>query len=232
MRTLAPGIHERWHATTPGALDRTAGWWARLLADKPHRRGGDSALYHLVRADGHVSYRVREADAGPVCRVVDLVAVSRDAYVALGRVLLGLDLIGAVTVAPDDALPHLLTDSRRVRTEGRHDGMWARVLDVPAALSARTYGTELDVVLEVDDPFLGRGGRFRLRGGPDGAACEPAADLPQVRLGAAALGSLLFGGYRASSLARAALVEADPAVLRRIDTAFSAEREPEFGTDF
>jgi predicted acetyltransferase len=235
MRTLAPPLHARWHATTPGALDRSAGWWATLLADKPAKRGGDSALYHLVHADGYASYRIAEADGGRVCRVVDLVAVSRDAYVALWRVLLGLDLLSAVTaeVAPDDALPHLLTDPRRVRTEGRYDGVWARILDVPAALSARTYGTELDVVLEVDDPFLGRGGRFRLRGGPDGAVCEPASAPPHVRLGVAALGSLLFGGFRASSLARAALVEAVvPAVLRRVDTAFTAEREPEYGTDF
>src|SRR5919206_533512 len=53
--------------------------------------------------------------------------------------------------------------------------MWARILDVPAALSARTYATEIDLVLDVHDPFLDRGGRFRLHGGPDRAECVPVA---------------------------------------------------------
>ncbi|MCW0215093.1 MAG: GNAT family N-acetyltransferase [Pseudonocardia sp.] len=235
LRALAPALHARWHAVTPGALDRTDGWWDRILADRPEHRDGDSQLYHLVHGDGYVTYRIASRDNGRICRITDMATAGRDAYVALWRVLLGLDLIGTVTaeVAPDDPLPHLLTDPRRIRTDGRHDGMWARILDVPAALSARTYGTELDVVLDVEDPFLGRGGRFRLRGGPDGATCEPVTDAPQVRLGTSALGSLLFGGHRASSLGRVALVEAtDPAVLRRVDVAFTAEREPEFGTDF
>ena len=117
---------------------------------------------------------------------------------------------------------------------GTGDRLWARVLDVPAALSARRYATDVDVVLDVRDPFLDRGGRFRLRGGPDGAECVPAGDgAPLVSIEMAALGSLLFGGRPAGSLARAGLLAADdPAVLRRLDTAFRAERTPQHGTEF
>jgi predicted acetyltransferase len=105
---------------------------------------------------------------------------------------------------------------------------------VPAVLSARRYGAEVDVVLDVRDPFLDRGGRFRLRGGPDGAECVPAeSGAPVVGIEMAALGSLLFGGVPAGSLARAGLLAADdPAVLRRVDTAFRAERMPQHGTEF
>jgi predicted acetyltransferase len=108
------------------------------------------------------------------------------------------------------------------------------VLDVPAALSARRYATDVDVVLDVWDPFLDRGGLFRLRGGPDGAECVAAANgAPVVGIEMAALGSLLFGGRPAGSLARAGLLTADdPAVLRRLDTAFRAERMPQHGTEF
>jgi predicted acetyltransferase len=120
-----------------------------------------------------------------------------------------------------------------VRTTTLEDGLWARILDVPAALSARRYGVELDLVLEVDDAFLGRGGRFRLRGGPDGACCEPAgSSTAQVRLDVATLAMLLFGTHRATELARAGLLAGAPAVLARADLAFAAERAVVHGSDF
>jgi len=133
-----------------------------------------------------------------------------------------------------EPLQYLLADPRQLRTVELVDGMWARVLDVPAALSARRYGAEIDVVLDVHDPFLARGGRFRLRGGPDGASCAPASTgAPVVTVDIATLGALLFGGARAESYARAGLLHTDdPAVLRRVDAAFLAERSPQHGTEF
>jgi predicted acetyltransferase len=112
--------------------------------------------------------------------------------------------------------------------------MWARILDVPAALSARRYASEVDVVLDVHDPFLDRGGRFRLRGGPDGAECVR-VDVggPTMNVEAAALGPLLFGGERATTLARAGLLATeDQAALHSVDLAFQAERLPQHGTGF
>jgi predicted acetyltransferase len=94
------------------------------------------------------------------------------------------------------------------------------------------------VLLDVRDPFLDRGGRFRLRGGPDGAECVPvdgpgSVGVPVVGVELAALGSLLFGGRRASTLARAGLIQTpDQGVLRRLDTALLADREPQHGTEF
>ena len=133
----------------------------------------------------------------------------------------------------DDPLPFLLADPRQVRTTGLRDGMWARPLDVAAALAARTWAVEIDVVLEVGDPFLGRGGRFRLQGGPDGARCEPSAATPDVHTDVGVLGALLLGGHRASTLARAGRLQAgDPALLRRLDLAALAERVPQHGTEF
>ena len=145
------------------------------MRDEERWRGGGSALFYLVHADGFASYRVRWSDRSAT--VVDLFAATDEAYAALWRVLLGLDLVDKVTgwksLAVNDPLPLLLTDPRQVQTTGLDDGMWSRVLDVPAALSARTYAAEIDVVLDVRDDFLHRGGRVRLQGGPDGATCAP-----------------------------------------------------------
>lgn len=233
-RELAPEIHRRWVAATPGALTRDEAWWDHHLLDREHRRGGETALFHLVHADGYVSYR-RASERR--CRIVEMVTTTPDAHAALWRVLLGLDLVETLaseSLPVDDPLPLLLTDPRQVRTTGLRDGMWARVLDVPAALAQRRYAAEIDVVLDVHDPFLDLGGRFRLRGGPDGATCAPGGDgAPVVRVDVAALGALLFGGTRVRPLVGAGmLASADPAALRRIDTAFLADRTPQHGTEF
>jgi predicted acetyltransferase len=234
-RLLAPEIHRRWAALTPGAVSRSEQWWDSLLLDREQQRGGGTALFHLVHPDGYVSYRVVHADR--TCRVVDMFTVTEEAHAALWRVLLGLDLLETIAVRShplDDPLQFLLTDPRQVSTTGMRDGMWARVLDVPAALSTRRYAVELDVVLDVHDPFLDLGGRFRLRGGPDGATCERVdAGGAAVAVEVAALGALVFGGQRAASLARAGLLATDDAAaLRRMDAAFLADRAPQHGTEF
>lgn len=235
LRRIAPEIHRRWVEQTPGALARSDRWWDALLADRPRNRRGASALFHLAHPDGYVSYRIDHSTQ--TCRISDMATATDEAYIALWRTLLALDIVETVSarsLAAAEPLQFLFADPRQLRTVGQHDGMWARVLDAPAALSARRYATEVDVVLDVRDPFLDRGGRFRLRGGPDGAECTPAdAGAPVVGIEVAALGSLLFGGAQAGSLARAGLLRADdPAVLRRLATAFQGERTPQHGTEF
>jgi predicted acetyltransferase len=225
-------LHRRWCAGQPGAVSRTEGWWEDLLRDPERYRNGASALFHLVHPDGYVSYRINHHD--DTCRIMDFFAATDEAHLALWRLLLSLDLVETITVgdlALDDPLPFLLTDPRQVCTTAMPDGLWVRVLDVPVALSARRYPVEIDVVLEVHDPFLDRGGRFRLRGGPEGAVCEPSDAPADVDVEMRALGSLLLGGHRARTLARAGLVTGVGA-LTRLDAAFRAEREPRFATHF
>lgn len=231
-RRHAPAVYERWRRATPGALSRSDAWWDMLLLDRPSGRGGRSALFFLLHPDGYASYRTDRADRRVV--VEELFAATPEAHVALWRVLLGLDLVDtvqAVTTA-DDPLPWLFADHRQVRVQREFDGMWVRPLDVAALLAARRYAVELDVVLDVADGFLDRGGRFRLRGGPDGASCERTDRAPDVRLDVAALGALSLGGHPVSSLARAARVAGAPEVVHRLDAALLTDRAPNHGTDF
>jgi len=233
-------VHERWCAQTPGALTRSTGWWDQLLADTPGQRAGATELFALVHPDGYATYRLRDGRA----RVVELVSTTPSAHASLWRSLLALDLVDEITTGRgtplDDALPHLLTDARAVETTAVDDGVWARLLDVPAALAARTYSCEVDVVLDVVDapgdaglPGVDASARVRLRGGPDGAECTRTEAPADVRLGVAALGATYLGGTRLAPLARAGLVEADrPELLARLGTALLGEREPQFGTGF
>jgi predicted acetyltransferase len=233
-RKHAPEVHQRWCAVTPGALSRSEAWWDFLFLDRENHRQGGSAMFYLVHPDGFAAYRIDEQEQR--CRVVELVAATDDAHIALWRVLLGLDLVHTVTAAActlDDPLPFLLADPRQMRTRGLDDEVWTRALDIPVALAARRYATELDVTIEVHDSFLDRGGRFRLRGGPEAASCAATDRAPDVRTDVATLGSLYLGGHRAESFARAGLLEtAERCVLRQVDVAFAAEREPQTGTHF
>jgi predicted acetyltransferase len=231
-RAHAPEVHRRWAAATPGAVARDGRWWDAAFHDRERHRGGGSALFHLVHPDGYASYRVHPGD---VCKVVDLFAATAGAHAALWRVLLGLDLVSTVRTFAcplDDPLPLLLEDPRLVRTVGLRDGVWARVVDVPATLAARRYAVEVDAVLEVADPLLAAGGRFRLRGGPDGAECAPTTRPAQARTDIAALGSVVFGAHRWRTLAAAGRVDAAGPVPGRLDAAFAPERDPRHGTHF
>jgi predicted acetyltransferase len=233
-RKHGPDVHRRWCGVTPAAVARSDAMWDWWLRDDERWRGGGSPLFYLGHADGFASYRVHHGDRR--ASVVDLFAATDDAYVALWRVLLGLDLVEKLTagksVAMDDPLGLLLTDARQVRTTDVADGLWSRVLDVRAALAARTYAVEIDAVLDVRDDFLDKGGRWRLRGGPEGATCAPTDAAADLTLPVVTLGPLLFGAGRATTFARARLAEGAPAVLRRVDAAFAADRDPQHGTGF
>jgi len=234
-----PCIHERWRAKTPGALSRTEAWWDLLSLDREYQRGGMSGLFHLVHADGYVSYRVKsdwgDGDPKHMCWLVDYVTVTAEAHAALWQVLLGMDLFGSVEshrIPVDDPLPYLLTDARLVRMSAIGDGLWVRPLDVCAMLSARNYALEVETVIDVRDELLGDG-RYLLRGGPDGASCERSDRAPDLTLGVAALGAVYLGGVRLETLARAGQVAVDDrAQLVRLDRALLADCLPAYGTSF
>jgi predicted acetyltransferase len=238
VRTVLPELYDRWRRVTPGALDRDDDRWQLALLEREWTRQGKSGLHHLVHADGYVSYRMGRAhDAhghSNVCSIVDYVICSPDAHAGLWQVLLSLDLCSKIEsdrMPLDDPLRHLLTDPRQVTTTALSDGLWARPLDVAALLAARCYSVEVDVVLQVHDPLLGDG-NFRLAGSPDGATCTATSAPAEVDLTVAALGAAVLGGTRLAELARAGHVHGSATAITRLDRAFLAEVEPQFGTYF
>jgi predicted acetyltransferase len=127
-----------------------------------------------------------------------------------------------------------LADPRRLRTTHIGDQLWVRLLDLPAALRARRYAADGELVLEVTDALRPRNqGRWRLQGGPDGAACEPTGAEPDLALDVATLGAAYLGGPRLSVLARAGRVaELTPGALGRGDQMLVSEPSPLCTTHF
>ena len=178
-RRLLPGLHERWRAMTPGAVDRDDGAWDFYFLDRESWRDGASECHYVVHPDGYVAYRVashwNEGAPAHEVRVRDLFTAAPGAEADLWRFLLGLDLAGPIItwdLAADDPLPFLLDNHRAAQTTVSDDGVWLRPLDVAATLAARRYRVEGRLTLEVHDGFLDRGGRVTVEGGPAGAAAE------------------------------------------------------------
>ena len=198
-------------------------------------------MHVLLHQDGYARYSVADDPAASrTVRIVradvfDFVAVADEAHRELWRVLLNLDLVSTVDVQlpTDDPLPLAVTDFRPVAREARGDAMWLRILDIPAALTLRGYRGDLDVVIDIEDPFRGRGGTFGLQVTDGVAQVAPSTAEPDVRMDIAVLGSIYLGAIAPSAMAAAGrLWTAGPDITAALDRAWATDRAPFAGTYF
>ena len=218
VRQEISALAERVAAYRAGGIVRSEAFWDAHLEDDPSDRGGYSAARALIvdDADGPRAYalfRTKNDWTEPVgageLLVRELGCIDAQASALLWSTLLGHDLIGKVSVRNlpvDDPLMWLLGDPRSPKAWIK-DGLQVRIVDVAAALEARTYAAPIDVVLDLDDPFAPWcAGRYRLTAGPDGASCTRSNDAADLALGAAELGAVYLGGTSLSVLADAGRV--------------------------
>ena len=133
----------------------------------------------------------------------------------------------------DDPLPLKLTDPRSATIKGATDFLWIRINDVPEVLNTRVYASDIDVVLEVEDPLGVAGGTFALKARGGVGKCVPHDGPADVKLGLADLATIYMGAHRPSQLIRAGRVnEVSPDLLHDLDAAFSTDRAPFCGTLF
>jgi predicted acetyltransferase len=163
--------------------------------------------------------------------VQDDASVSAVARREMWRFLVEVDLVAEVAwdADPADPIRHQLANGRAVRSPGRWDHIWARLLDLPTALEARSYTGTGRFVLEVLDPFLGRGGRFALDVGRDGTSCAPTTDSPDVTVDVSALGATWYGGTQLRDLR---VDEHTPGAVEGLTALLSWYQVPYCSTDF
>jgi predicted acetyltransferase len=211
-------VYARLVPRRPGMLARRPQWERLPLLDPESERGGASPKQCvLAERDGEVVgyalYAIKPewTQSGPEGSVLlkDLGALDPAAEAALWRFLCSIDLTSSVVVHSrpvDDAWRHLVSDIRRCAPRTR-DSLHLRVVDVGAALAARTYQAGVDVVFEVADAFCPwNEGRWRLTGGPEGAVCVRTEDPADLALSAEELGAAYLGGVFLTSLAAAGRV--------------------------
>jgi predicted acetyltransferase len=217
---VLPGVYDRVCAQTPGMFARSEDWWeAHRLFDPEHFRDGGSRMFHAVleiegRAEGYALYRVHNewADTSPTgyLNVIEAFGTSAVATREMWRFLFGVDLIARIKAFQqpvDHPLFMMISEPRRLRVQVS-DGLWLRIVDVKAALEARSYAQDGSIVFEVDDSFCPwNTGRWRMEVTHGRAVVEKTETEPDLRLGIQHLGSVYLGGFTLSRWAHAGAIE-------------------------
>ncbi|MFH7333896.1 GNAT family N-acetyltransferase [Streptomyces sp. KHY 26] len=223
-------VYDRYRRAQPGALSRPRRWWALRAGQPPIspapryvavHRGADGV------PDGYASYSVGEAET---LTVDETIATDDAVFTALARFVLAHDLVTKVVfkhLPPEHPLRWQLADFRAGQVSDDTDWLWVRLLDVPRALTARGWCTDGELVLDVDDPFLGERGRYLLTVRDGKADCVPTDREPDLSLDIRDLGSVYLGGTAPSTLVRAGHIRAHhPGAATLADALFRAERPP------
>jgi predicted acetyltransferase len=245
--TVLPPLYDR-IARRPGMITRPEFFWRRYFEDAL-KQGGDAhwaAVHSDPRGldDGFVHYHVKWGessleDSEGMGEVYDLFGATPGVELALWDYIADIDLVRTWTAVErplDDVIRLAIPNQRAFAIRnGGWDEQWLRLLDVDAALEARTYG-DVDgaVTIAVDDELfatntgvwtIDRNGAKRL-----GGARADAADLvTDVRT----LAATYLGGFRWSALAAAGRVEVhDEEALARADTLFLSPIAPFCGSFF
>lgn len=247
-----PPIYEAIRVSTSGSVSRSeARWRWELLNDTEWMRhdNGDKvlALFEVDRdARGYVIYRQRSDwdTFGPksVVTVLEVAGVDATVEQSLWQWVFSIDLIGSVRGWRGPA-PHplqlMITEPRRLGVTV-NDGMWLRIIDLPAALASRAYGGPGNLVIDLTDEFCPwNAGRWQLsvpaEGAAGGASVEPAQSSAEVDLALdiSDIAAVYLGAFRFADLVRAGRVrECRPGALVVADALFVTGRAPSNTTMF
>ncbi|MER5656415.1 GNAT family N-acetyltransferase [Streptomyces sp. NPDC002131] len=247
LRYAAPGdvldvceaVYARRVPERPGMLARQPGWERLQVLDPEGERDGASPLQCVVAerdrsAVGYTRFRVKPgwgpAGHDGVVQLEDLEGTDAPARAALWRFLSDVDLTTTLRTRGrpvDEDWQHLVSDIRRCQVRLK-DALHVRLVDVGAALEARTYQAPVDVVLEVEDAFCPwNEGRWRLTGDAKGASCVRTGDSPDLALSVRELGAAYLGGVPLASLAAAGRVrELRQGALAEASMAFTSVVAP------
>ncbi|TGB07828.1 GNAT family N-acetyltransferase [Streptomyces sp. MZ04] len=232
-------LYARRVSERPGMLARQPGWERLGLLDpESERHGASPLLCVLAERDGepvgYARFRIKPeggfSGMDSTVKLSDLEALDPAAYAALWRFLFDIDLTSKVETynrPTDDAVLQLVSDVRRCGIRVR-DSLYVRLVEVGAALEARTYRAPVNLVFEVDDAFCPwNAGRWRLKGDLKGATCERTEDDADLALSVRELGAAYLGGHSLTSLAAAGRVrELRPGALAEAALAFGSDVAP------
>jgi predicted acetyltransferase len=244
---LFPPIYEAVRVGIPGSVTRSeARWRLDQLEDAEWQRATNGIKYRAIlevdgEARGYAIYRAKAewGEMGPnnVVLVFEVVGLDADAERAIWEWIAGIDLVGHIK-GQRGPVPHplmlQLTEPRRLGLNVR-EGMWLRLIDVPTALAARSYGAAGSLAFELTDDFCPwNAGRWRLDVGGDGRGTLTPSDAdPDLTLDTADLATAYLGTFTIADLARAGRVgECRPGAVAGADRLFATARAPWCSTMF
>ena len=226
---LFPPIYEAVRRERPGMPSRSEAWWRNRQLRMPEEESSAPRRFIVLELDGapqaYASYRTHFSFGGGSSTsrltVREALGATPQATAAIWRFLLDVDWMATVELSlapPDHPLLLLLANPRRAQYRFG-DGLWIRIVDLPAALSGRTYGEGGPLILEVRDAICDwNDGRWRLEGGE----CARTDEKPDLALDISALGSAYLGAVSFAELREALrLEEVNEGAVARADALFA-----------
>lgn len=234
---LMRGVYDSEQARRPGMIAVDDRWWEWLFYESSKDK--DEPVKYVVHeqdgtVDAYATYKVKhewpESIAKLEVTVRQLIGSTPQGWADMWRYLFDIDLVHSLNAwnrPVDEPLLDLMQEPRRLRF-GLKDGLYVRLVDVPAALSARGYNGEETVVIEVIDPFCPwNEGRYAITTAPNGASCERTTVGAQIACTATDLGAVYLGGTGFRRLHRAGRVqELMPGALALADALFTTDPAP------
>lgn len=234
---------EKVRLETPGQTEFHGVLWERLLAI------GDDAAARALRFvryndangvfQGFAVYRVLVEETQNLRSIVEvkfLVTASPDAYSALWRFFVEMDLIGEIRIPLrpiDEPVRWQLDDYRAMSKKAERDHLWIRILDFRAAITGRRYHSAAYLVFEVADDLGFANGRYLVTISAEGTADVSAfdGDIPDdahaVALGIGELSAIYLGGVSPVTLARAGrITELTPGAADVVERTFRSTTTP------
>lgn len=230
-------IYEAERVGRPGMVAVDESWMRYRLHDHDWERKDPPFLaVHEGDAgpDAYAVYKVKHEWPGSIPKseltLHQLHASTPQAYADMWRYVFDIDLVHRVTSwgrRADEPLLHLLAEPRRLHLTLK-DGLWVRLVDVPAALEARAYEGEGRLVIEVRDGFCPwNDDRYALEVSADGARCVRTPDEPDLAGSVNAFGAAYLGGTGFRDLWQAGQVEERrDGALARADAIFGRHPTP------
>ena len=229
-REIFPEVYRRTGKGRAGVIRPPKPWWDDQFDDARRRKKDQPTNFYVEYREDDVEgcayYRIKDGTLS----VWMLLACTDDAYAALMRYCLDVDLIKTIQVwsrPVDDPLIWMLHDARALKRR-IFDWVWLRLVDVPRALSSRTYAIDGEIVIKVRDSFCPwNDATYHLTGSPSGATCSPTTKSPDITLSVDDLAVPYLGGFPFTPLAHAGRVEEHtPGTLRRADAMFATQLKP------
>lgn len=229
MKTF-PSVYDRVRVERPGMFRRSETWWRHRNLRNPTRDEEGPFFRALLEHDGEpaayaVYYVHQQWDRGVTRGRVELREVMAATPLAqrdIWKFVFGIDLVESVRASAfflpsDHPLLLLLAEPRHLGFLSSN-GLWVRVVDVPAALEARGYQGDGAVSLEVHDPLLeGNSKTWRLEVGGGKGRVEKTGDEGDVRVGIAELGALYLGQFTFAQMHAAGRIEGTAEAIARAD---------------
>jgi predicted acetyltransferase len=242
---VVPPLYERIARWRVASISRPDWWWTRVLKeasqpiDSPFGKGSFVAVHTDADGtdDGYVYYDVEwderfAAESPGLGNVRDLWGASPAVELELWRYLIGIDLVvqwQADERPVDEPVRRAMHDARAYESKARFDDQWLRILDVDAALGARTYAPGDAVTIRVDDPmFASNRGVWSVS-----ASGSVRVDTPaDVRVDIGTLSAAYLGAVSWRDLATIGAVTTDDRLLDRLDALFAVLPTPFCGSGY